>query len=119
MSFSNIITNVKMKAAAAKPYVVGGIIGAVVTVIIGFNAGWVVSSGNHQLALTNARVNAVATVCAQQASAYWMAAGEEMSALEGWSNAERDELAQRFTPTVEDVSAAEITSLCGRILRLA
>lgn len=119
MSLSNIISGVKAKMVAAKPYLIGGVVGAVATVIIEFNAGWVVSNGNHNQALAQARVNAVATVCFQQARAHWTAAGEQLSDLEGWNNTERDELAKRFTPAVEDVSADEITSLCGRMLRRA
>lgn len=119
MSLSNIITDAKAKMVAAKPYLIGGVVGAVATVVIEFNAGWVVSSGTHQDALAEARINAVATVCFQQARANWTGEGGELSDLEGWNNAERDELAKRFTPAVEDVSAGAITSLCGRMLRRA
>lgn len=119
MSLSNIITDVKAKMLAAKPYLIGGAVGAVATIIIQFNAGWVVSTGTHHDALAEARLNAVATVCFQQASAHWTAEGEQLSDLEGWNNTERDELAKRFTPVVEEVAAGEITSLCGRMLRRA
>jgi len=119
MSLSNIIADVKAKAVAAKPYLIGGVLGAVATVIIEFNAGWVVSNATHHDTLADARTNAVASVCFQQASAYWIAEGEKISDLEGWNNAERDKLAKRFTPTVDDVSSEEVASLCGRMLRRA
>ena len=119
MSLSNIITDVKARAVAAKPYIICGVVGAVATVIIEFNAGWVVSNGSHQQALADTRINAVAAVCFQQARANWTAEGGKLADLEGWDNDERDELAKRFTPAVEDVSAGEITRLCGRMLRRA
>ena len=119
MSLSNSIAGAKAKLIAAKPYLIGGAVGAIATVIVGFNAGWVVSIGSHKQALAETRINAVATVCFQQARAHWMAEGEQLADLEGWDNAERDALAKRFTPAVEDVSADEITSLCGRMLRRA
>lgn len=119
MSLSNIITDAKAKVVAARPYLIGGALGAVATVIIEFNAGWVVSNGTHNQALAEARINAVATVCFQQARANWTAEGGKLADLEGWDNDERDELAKRFTPAVEDVSAGEITRLCGRMLRRA
>lgn len=119
MSFSNIVHGIKTRITMAKPYIVGAVIGAVATVIIEFNAGWVVTVGTHKQELAQASVSAMATVCAQQAGVHWTTEGNEMSALDGWSNDERDALAERFTPQLNDVKTDAITRLCGRMLRQA
>lgn len=119
MSLSGIISGVKTKITAGKPYIVGGVLGAIVMLIVEFNAGWVVAAGTHTNELAKARLNAVASVCAVQASNHWIAEGYETAALDGWSNEDRDQLAERFTPQVEDIRTAEITRLCGRMLKPA
>lgn len=119
MSLSSRITNLKARLTAAKPYLIGGALGAVATLIIEFNAGWVVTAGTHHQAVAQTRTDAIATVCARQASAHWVAEGHELSALKGWDNDERDALAKRFASGVQDVSADEIANLCGRKLRTA
>lgn len=117
MSITSIITETKARLVKAKPYIVGGAIGAVATVVVQFNAGWVVTTGTHEEGLAEARISAMANVCAQQAGAYWLGEGRMMTSLEGWSNDERDTLAQRFTPQLSDVDTKDVTRLCGRMLR--
>lgn len=117
MPFSDIVAGVKAKLTASKPYLVGAVIGAIVTVIVQFNAGWVVTAGTHAQELAKARISAVATVCAQQASKYWTTEGHELSALEGWTNEQRDELAKRFTPKLEKAQESEVADLCDDMLR--
>lgn len=119
MSVSGIISTLKTRITASKPYLIGGVLGAVALLIIEFNAGWVVAAGTHTNQLAEARLEAVATVCAMQASRYWIAEGNETAALEGWSNDKRDQLAERFTPQIKDIRTSEITRLCGRMLKPA
>lgn len=119
MSFSEIISGAKTKFATAKPYIGGAIIGAIVTVIIEFSNGWVVSAGTHAQEIAEARINAVASVCAQQARKYWTTQGNEMAALDGWTNDKRETLAKRFTPTLEKVEESSVSDLCGEMLNPA
>lgn len=119
MSVSGIISTVKTRITASKPYLIGGVLGAIALLIIEFNAGWVVAAGTHTNELAEARLEAVATVCAMQASQHWIAEGNETAALEGWSNDKRDQLAEHFTPQIQNIRAAEITRLCGRMLKPA
>lgn len=119
MSVSGIISTVKARITAGKPYLIGGVLGAIALLVIEFNAGWVVTAGTHTDELAKARLEAVATVCAVQASQHWIAEGNETAALEGWSNDKRDQLAERFTPHLENIRATEIARLCGRMLKPA
>lgn len=117
MSVSGIISNIKSRITTGKPYILGGVIGAVAMAIVAFNAGWVVGAGTHANAITEARINAVATVCSVQARQHWMTEGNENASLEGWNNDVRDELAERFTPKMEEIRASKITRLCGKMLK--
>lgn len=119
MSDSRMIHAMQRRFATLKPYLIGAVVGGLAMAIVGLKAGWVVGAGSHDRALTEARINAVATVCAQQANAQWLADGKETSALEGWTNEERKALARRFTPRMQDISSSEITRMCDRILRPA
>lgn len=119
MSNSRIIHGMQTRFATIKPYLIGAVVGGLVMIIVSLKAGWVVGAGSHDSALAEARLNAVATVCAQQANAQWLADGKEASALEGWSNDEREALAKRFTPQVANIRGSEITRMCNRILRPA
>lgn len=119
MSISSIKSAISTRLTTGKPYFIGGAIGAVATLLVQFNAGWVVAAGTHNEALAEARVNAMAAVCAHQAGTQWVSEGKEMSALGGWTNEDRDVLVQRFTPQMKDVRTEEITRLCSRMLRQA
>lgn len=116
MSLSDTVSGAKRKLAAAKPYIGGAIVGAIVTVIVEFNAGWVVTADTHVQEVAKARINAVASVCAQQAREHWTTGGHEMAALDGWTNKKRDQLAERFTPTLEKVRESSVTDLCDEML---
>lgn len=119
MSVSGIISNVKAKLAVGKPYIIGAVLGAIALAMLQFNAGWVVTAGAHTNAVQQAQLETVATVCAMQASQHWLSEGNETASLTGWSNDERDQLAKRFTPQLNEIRADEITRLCGRMLKPA
>lgn len=119
MSKSNIVHEIQTRFATIKPYLIGAVVGGVAMIITSLNAGWVVGAGSHGDALAEARINAVASVCAQQANAQWLSDGRDASALEGWSNDERKALAERFTPQMQDIQGSKITRMCSRILRPA
>lgn len=122
MSIYGIVSNVKARIATGRPYIIGGFIGAVAVTVVAFNSGWVVGAGTHTNAVQRAQLEAVATVCAIQANQHWLAEGNQTASLEGWSNDARDQLAERFTPQLEEIAglkASEITRLCGRMLKSA
>jgi hypothetical protein len=122
MSIQGIVSNVKARIATGRPYIIGGVIGAVAISVVAFNAGWVVAIGTHTNAVQQGQLEAVATVCAAQANQYWLAEGNKTASLEGWSNDARDQLAERFTPRLEEIAGlktSEITRLCGRMLKSA
>lgn len=119
MSNSRIIHGMQTRFATIKPYLIGAVVGGLAMIIVSLKAGWVVGAGSHGSALAEARINAVAAVCAQQAHAQWLSDGNDMSALAGWSNDERKALAERFTPQMQDIQSSKVTRMCNRILRPA
>ncbi len=119
MSNSRMIDGMQKRFATIRPYLVGAVVGGIVIMIVSLKAGWVVGAGGHRSALNEARLEVVATVCAQQANAQWLADGNEASGLDGWSNEDRKALAEQFTPELENIEGADITSLCNEILRPA
>jgi len=84
----------------AKPYVGGAVLGAVAITIVGFAANWVVTTGMMENEVKQARVNALAAVCAQEAKDHWLEEGKELASLEGFTNDKRDKLAESFSMTV-------------------
>lgn len=119
MSNSRMIDGMQKRFATIKPYLIGAVVGGIVMIVVSLKAGWVVGAGGHHSAVIDARLDVVATVCAQQANAQWLADGNEASGLEGWSNEDRKALAERFTPELENIESADITRMCNRILRPA
>lgn len=88
------------KLSKAKPYVIGGVVGAIGIVIAGFSAGWVVTKGTmHQYAEKQV-VAAFAHVCETKALASWKNAGKSVDKLGGWSNDTREALAKKYAPSL-------------------
>ena len=103
MALSNMI-------ASAKPYAVGGLIGAVAVLTVGFSGNMIVSTSTMQDEVAGARIAAYGELCRQNAHAHWTSEGKQMSELDGWRNETREALAEQF--------AADLTSsadLNGRI----
>ncbi|WP_143006188.1 hypothetical protein [Limimonas halophila] len=86
----------------AKPVIGGALGGAAVVTIAGFAAGWVVTSGTLKAEVKDARVSALATVCAQEAKAHWLDEGKKLAALDGYTNDKREKLAESFSMSVRD-----------------
>lgn len=107
--------------AQAKPYIVGGIIGAVALTIVAFSAGWVVTAGSTAEQVQAARVEALAAVCSARGLASWTAKGNDLEALDGWSNDEREALATASAPKIDSLAALhdEVVDLCDDRLREA
>ena len=88
------------KVSKAKPYVIGGVIGAIGITIAGFSADWVVTKGTmHQYAEKQV-VAAFANVCETRALANWKASGKSVEKLGGWSNDTREALAKEYVPSL-------------------
>lgn len=104
-----------------KPYLVGGLGGAVAITIIGFSADWVVATGTMERQVQEARVAALAEVCEVNAEKHWADTGKKVAALEGYNNEEREKLAERFTPHIKDFEqiSEDVTDHCEEALRPA
>lgn len=108
--------SVKQGLQKARPWLWGGAIGIVATLIVEFAAGWVVTTQTMQEKVAEAEVRVLANVCADRGRSYWTAQGHEIKALEGWDNQQREQIAERFTPELEKVDLQRVTSRCGQIL---
>lgn len=98
---------------SAKPYVWGGVIGIVATLIVEFSAGWVVTTDTMREKVAAAETRVLASVCANEGRTYWTSQGRQMQALDGWDNEKRASIADRFTPEVEKVPLNRVTQRCG------
>ena len=107
------------KIQAAKPYIKGFVAGLVVAPIVAFSFSLVVTTGTMNAAVTDARVEQLAALCANEATAYWTAQNNEMAALNGWKNRDaRQNLAKQFAtqlPEVEPIRNA-VVDRCGKLL---
>lgn len=100
----------------AKPYLWGGAVGIVATLVVQFGAGWVVTTETMQSQVAQAETRVLASVCANEGRTYWTSHGNEMQALEGWDNERRLDLAQRFTPEVQKAPLERVTDRCNERL---
>lgn len=87
-----------------KYYVVGGFIGAIVVIILGFSTGEVVSAGTMKQAVSQTRTNTLAKICAQSAMATWTSQGNAASGLKGWANS--DKRVQAATAAVKTLNVS-------------
>ena len=110
--------NIKENIETAKPFVIGGVVGAVAALAIAFAGGFVVTSSTMNDTVRDARVMALAQVCQGVATEHWLAEGNSADGLSGWRNEARTALAERFVPTTADAELrADISNACGRLLR--
>lgn len=111
--------NIGEKIESFKPAIIGAVVGAVAVTIIGFAAGWVVMSSTMEENVRETRVDALAEVCEELAREHWTAEGHDISALSGWRNEERTQLAERFTPANigDPAIRSDVVSACDRLLR--
>lgn len=86
--------------AKVKPYVIGGVVGAIGITVAGFSAGWVVTKGRMQAYAEEQVVTAFAHVCETEALASWKNAGKSVDKLAGWSNDSREALAKKYVPAL-------------------
>lgn len=100
----------------AKPYVWGGVVGIVATLIVEFGAGWVVTTDTMREQVAQAETRVLASVCANEGRTFWTSQGREMEALDGWDNEKRARIANRFTPDIEKVALNRVTERCGNML---
>jgi hypothetical protein len=88
------------KFSKVKPYVIGGVVGAIGIAIAGFSAGWVVTKGQMHAYAEKQVVVAFAHVCETKALASWKGAGKSVDKLGGWSNDTREALAKKYVPAL-------------------
>lgn len=88
-----------------RPYLLGGALGVIAAVVIEFSAGWVVTSDTMAEEVHSARANAYATVCATNSMESWKDQGNELEALDGYSNQERDALIKQNMPVLPSTNS--------------
>lgn len=113
--------NISDRISAAKPYVIGGVLGAAGLAIIGFSANWVVTTGTLAQQVEQAKVNILAEVCEKNAIRAWEERGQKIAALEGWGNEDREKLAQQYAPRLPNDKNwhDEVVDRCDDLLRPA
>jgi hypothetical protein len=103
----------------AQPFVWGVVAGILLTVIVGFSTGWVVTAGAKERAIWTAKIDRLAVICATQSTSQWQAEGKDSAALRGWENREqRGALAEGAMAAwpLEDRLKREVIEECGRLL---
>ncbi|RDD62450.1 hypothetical protein [Ferruginivarius sediminum] len=113
--------NISDRISAAKPFVIGGVVGAVAALIVGFSGNMLVSTGTMEEKVTQARIEAFSQICDRNARAHWQSQGKEIAALDGWRNDEREALAEKFAKDLSsDTSLSRgIVDRCEDLLRAA
>jgi hypothetical protein len=107
------------RAAAAKPYITGFVIGVIAAPIIAFSAGWVSTSGARTQAVENARVEALANVCSANAQRMAAAQSTDLATLKGYKNREKREevvMAALTDVHVPDDLSKKVSSSCSHAL---
>lgn len=107
------------RAAAAKPYVVGFVVGVIAAPIVAFSAGWVSTSGARTEAVEQARVETLADICSANAERIASARNMDLTALKGYANREkRDEIVAAALVDVQTPEALtrKVTNACSRTL---
>jgi len=107
------------RAAAAKPYITGFVIGVIAAPIIAFSAGWVSTSGARAVAVENARVETLANICSANAERIAAARSTDLTTLKGYQNREkRDELVAAALVDVQmpDGLSTKVANVCNRTL---
>jgi hypothetical protein len=74
----------------AKPFAWGIAAGILLTVIVGFSTGWVVTAVAKERAIWTAKVDRLAVICATESTSQWQAEGKDSAALHGWRLELRD-----------------------------
>ena len=109
----------EQRAAAAKPYIVGFVIGVIAAPIVAFSAGWVSTSGARTQAVENARVETLANICAANAERMAVAQNTDLATVKGYKNREaRDALVVSALANIqvpEDISR-KVSNLCNQTL---
>jgi hypothetical protein len=103
----------------SKPFGVGIIAGIVLTLIVGFSMGWIVTAGTKDQAIRTVQVDRLSAICAAQAKNRWQAQGEELTTLHGWQNRQqRETLATEVSTTllVEEAIQRDVVWQCTRLL---
>jgi hypothetical protein len=101
-----------------KPFILGGIAGALAISIAGFSADWVVMTGSRDKDVQAARVNGQAEICATLVQQHRTAAGDATD-LTGYSARDkRIELATSFAVALPGQEAAEpaVIKACSDLL---
>ncbi len=107
------------RAAAAKPYITGFVIGVIAAPIVAFSAGWVSTSGARTTAVENARVETLAGICSANAERMAAAQNTDLASLKGYSNRDAREAmvaAALSSIAVPDDITKKVSNSCNRTL---
>ncbi|MGH6923120.1 MAG: hypothetical protein ACRED5_05055 [Propylenella sp.] len=107
------------RAAAAKPYITGFVIGVIAAPVIAFSAGWVSTSGARTQAVENARVQTLVNICSANAERIAAAQNTDLATLKGYNNREkRDELVAAALADfqVPDDISKKVMTVCNQTL---
>lgn len=101
------------------PYVVGGAVGAVAVLVVGFSTGWIVTGARMHSEVQEAKVAAFAQICENNALASWKQQGKDVEKLGGWGNDSREALAERFAPALPSDATyrQKVIDSCDNMLR--
>lgn len=102
-----------------KSYVIGGAVGALAVLVVGFSTGWIVTGARMQSEVQQATVAAFAQICESNALASWKQQGKSIENLGGWGNDSREALAKRFAPTLPSDATyrQKVIDSCNDMLR--
>src|SRR6056297_2832172 len=97
--------NFNDRIEAAKPYILGFVVGIIAAPAIGFGAGWVATSSAQAEAVENARIETLSSVCSASAHRAVASRDGDLDALKGFSNrAAREEV---VTAAMADITVPE------------
>lgn len=113
--------NIMEKFSAAKPVLLGAVLGAVVVLTVGFSGNILVSTATMQENIVNAQISAYGELCERNARTHWQSQGKQMADLDGWRNDTRQALADQFAADLtQDVELNQnIAQRCDNLLRPA
>jgi len=107
------------RAAAAKPYITGFIIGVIAAPIIAFSAGWVSTSSARTEAVQNARIDTLVSICSANVERLAAAQNTDLATLKGYQNREARDLlvgAALIDVEVPEELASKVASGCNRTI---
>lgn len=103
------------------PLIFGAAVGGIVTIIMAFSAGWVVSAAEHEQDVQGARLAALSAVCVARVKEHVEETGRDWKELQGYSTdarEARDALATQFAVplTGNETASSDVINACAHDL---